>query len=392
MLSIAVDVKENIEPAVAYAAPHEAFVAVWASEQDVSTHDIWARAVTSDGTLQSTFVVESNVGQRLHEPAVAYGSAQDEYLVVYIDQAWSIWARRISWNGPGATSSFAIDSSPGGHNPAVAYNSQSDEFLVVYEASGGDIKAVLVTADTGIASSPTSLASATPSKYHSRPDVAYDPVNNQFIVGYEYDEPTSRDGILIRTVAADLSGMSPEYEIAGYSNAREVTRPAISTAPSGVLVAFEYYEGLNMSIYARRAELDGTPLEPTNGFLVLSSTNNLSKGKPDVCHDGDGRHLVVWRSFDISISDGNIQGQYISATSNQTIGSRFGIDTSPGDQDEPAVACKGDGLALVALSDQPNPTPNDFDVVGYLVDSNLFADDFESGDCSEWSTVVGELP
>jgi hypothetical protein len=387
MISIGVDANENIEPAVAFSPPHGAFLAVWASEQGANTHDIWARAVNTDGSRLALFVVDSSPGLQFRKPALAYASAHDQYLVVYEDQAWKLWARQISWNGPGSSSPITIDSSPGGYSAAVAYNPQSDKFIVVYQSSVGNITARLVSAETGVVSPPTTLASYSPNDSYARPDVVFDPVNNQYLVVYEHSSP-SIENILMRTVAADLSGMSPEFEIA---NGSIVRQPAISAGPDGVLVSFDWLDVTNMSIYARRAQLDGTPLgaEP---FLVLSGIALLDKKNSDVCYDGTGRYFVSWRSFDWDSLNGNIQGRYVSATSDETIGPKFGIDTSPGDQKQPAVACTGEGVALAVLSDRPNPTPNDYDVVGYLVSLSLFTDGFESGDCTEWSNVVGELP
>jgi hypothetical protein len=393
-LQISSDTKDNVEPAVAFSPVHNSYLAVWTSKQDLYTWDIWARVVTSEGTFLPMFNVESGAGVILRQPAVAYGSTQDQYLVAYVEELSAsnsnIWAVQTRWNEPGTASIIAVDTGSGffsGH-PAVAYNSQDDEFLVVYEdrSTGvGEIKAVRVTASTGSATAWQTIAVSNPVwDTRSRPDVAYDPVNNRYIVAYEYDDYISVTKILVRTVSADLTSISPEYDVVTESD--YVGSAAVSVGPQGALVSWLLKDLLTSSIYARRIELDGSPLGATNGFLVLGGTPNLHKVNPDVCYVATGEYLVVWESEDKSTNYGNVQGGFVSSTRDQLLGSRFGIDTSAGDQTEAAVACDTKNSSLVVLADYPAPPPNDYDVVGHLVSSILFADGFESGDTIEWST------
>lgn len=390
MLTIVDDGKENLEPAVAYTPTHDAFLVVWRSVQDAFTHDIWARAVTTNGDLLQEFVVDTKTSEEMNSPDVAYGSIQDEYLVVYASSS-DIWARRVAWNGPGTSSRFLIvsESGPAPGPARVAYNSEDDEFLVVY-AGGSGIQAVRVTAATGLTSAPQTIAANTAAG-EREPDVAYDHVNNRYLISYRSSNPISGSyRIVLRTASADLTSISSEQELVSQSDA--AYEASIDVGPTSALVSWTCYSSMTRSICGRRTALDGTPLGPAGGSVIQSGTLVLYKESPAVSYAGNGVFFVAWGSEDTSTGDGNIQGCYVSATADQLIGERFGIDTSPGDQMGPVVASTGDGESLTVMLDRPNPTPSDNDVIGYMVTFGLFSDGFESGDCTEWSSVTGEAP
>ena len=112
MITIWSDILENDRPVVAYSPAHDAFIVVWYTDQGGGTWDIWARVVNADGSLGPMFNVDTESGETMRNPSVAYGSTQDQYLVAYggyHSGSSIIKARRIGWNGPSGTSRIDID-------------------------------------------------------------------------------------------------------------------------------------------------------------------------------------------------------------------------------------------------------------------------------------------
>ena len=140
-VNIWTDDVDNLEPAVAYNSRHNEYLVVWANDRG-ATRDIYAQRVTGDGTLKSWFSVASDSNHWNYLPDVTYSPVQDEYLIVYTYRLntddYDIWARRVKWNGADLNlpqyQEFAINTdSDKQWYPAVTYNSDNDEYVIVYE-------------------------------------------------------------------------------------------------------------------------------------------------------------------------------------------------------------------------------------------------------------------
>jgi hypothetical protein len=95
---------DSFEPAVAYNSNHDEYLVVWTNIRGGgATKDVYARRVRGDGTVLSNFTISHNANFYNYEPAVAYSLVQDEYLVVWTYDSVitdsDIWARRVKWNG-----------------------------------------------------------------------------------------------------------------------------------------------------------------------------------------------------------------------------------------------------------------------------------------------------
>jgi hypothetical protein len=394
-LQIVEDIDDQYDPAVAYSSNHNAFIAVWPTEdQDSSQWTTSARAVNADGTLLPIFNIDTVASAGFISVAVAYSPVQDEYLVAWnLNEASNeLWARQIAWNGPGANSKFLVtsDEPPSTDPPVVVYNSHDDEFVVIYQVSSGDrdFKGVRIAAATGVKSLPQVVVDG--DGWLNKHAVAYDAVNNRYLIAYMGEDSTDYL-ILMRTISADLSQVSAPTEIWRSPSSAGTDALDLAVGPDGALVTWESLETSPSSIYARRTTLDGAPLGAATGFLVLGGVGNLHKTSPTTCYDDSGQFLVVWESWDDSISEGNIQGRYVSAHADRPLGLRFGIDTRTGTQEYQDVACSGSGNALTVFCDGP-VSPGIDDIIGRMVTSRVFADDFESGNFTEWSSVVGGPP
>jgi hypothetical protein len=168
LIPVSTDGPSNYDPAVAYNSRHDEYLVVWSTSIDAFTHNIWAQRVAGDGSLRGGFNVTSHAGELLEMPAVAYSPAQDQYLIVYTNwyagSGADVLARRVSWNGGWMSSEITItDAVDDQVSPAVAYNALDDEYLVVYtnQWAGGllDVYAQRVRASDGTLLSWSAVAS-----------------------------------------------------------------------------------------------------------------------------------------------------------------------------------------------------------------------------------------
>ena len=178
-----------------------------------TTEAISAARLTSNGAISSTAVVtveSSATGGRLFRPAIAYNSAVNEALVLFVglrDQA-SVFASRLDWRatpfGPifGLNNSTLTDVS---QRPTVAYNPRLDEFLVVWSGyyrdtvapgqifgqrlSGACIQ--LGPDDFRISDAPMSLSESA-----SRPSLTHDPQADEYLVAWDDTRAPSGQGIM----------------------------------------------------------------------------------------------------------------------------------------------------------------------------------------------------
>jgi hypothetical protein len=79
------DSVDNLNPAVAYNSVHDEYLVVWENDRG-ALRDIYAQRVKGDGTLKSWFSVVSYANKWSYLPDVAYSPVQDEYFIVYTYQ------------------------------------------------------------------------------------------------------------------------------------------------------------------------------------------------------------------------------------------------------------------------------------------------------------------
>ena len=83
----------------------------------------------------------------------------------------------------------------------------------------------------------------------------------------------------------------------------------------------------------------------TEHQVNLPNSTNGDQFDPDVAALTDGRFFVAYEDED-SPSDGEIIGQFVNADGALS-GSPFYVEGDPGDQDNPAVAARPGGGAIV---------------------------------------------
>jgi hypothetical protein len=132
---------DRYHAAVAYNSIHHEYLVVWHNTWPGGHRDIYARRLSERGELKSSFAVSAGPHDRL-QPAVAYNSLRNEYLVVWMynangdGQTYDIWGRSVSYDGAWMGPEFEIIQLTNRTlwSPKVAHNDEYDKYLVVWSA------------------------------------------------------------------------------------------------------------------------------------------------------------------------------------------------------------------------------------------------------------------
>ncbi|OQC41746.1 MAG: hypothetical protein BWX64_00681 [Acidobacteria bacterium ADurb.Bin051] len=196
---------------VAYNTQRDEYLVVW-GDRDVQLNEYRLRAIRLDRwgrPIGVPFDVTSSPKDLL-QPAVAYDSHNDRYLVVWHDLwaygglDWDVRGRFVSGEGVPLDPApyFIIASSVEQEtDPVIASSDSGEKYLVTWTQTAlgsmsRDIRGVFVTFDGGIGS-PFDLSTHTASP-NDRSAVAWDPFFQNFLSVYD------RDGALMgRTVGSD---------------------------------------------------------------------------------------------------------------------------------------------------------------------------------------------
>ncbi len=360
---------DNLNPAVAYNSLHDEYLVVWENDRG-ATRDIYAQRVASDGSLKSWFSVVSNTNKWNWLPDVAYSPTQDEYLIVYAYNYsatdYDIYARRVNWNGSSMSAEFAIDDDTDmDWYPAVAYNSTNDEYLVVYEkyisGTRRDIEAQRVKASDGSLLSWRNIAGAA-NQMRRLPDVAYNATRNEYLIAYTLQSPPTADGDIFGEVtSANLGTLSSEIQIV--YNTYEQDTVALAAGPDEYLAVWEDGPSpTHRTIYGRRVSGTGT-LQP---FILIADHSSQACIEPAVAYGAGYGYLVTWRFASSGATGDDVYGRYVMPGQDSPAGSEFAIDDDTSSQRAPAVACATTGDCLMAEEDN-NSVGGDFEIRGRFV-------------------------
>jgi hypothetical protein len=318
-----------LAPDVVYNPASGEFLVVWEYEHSAADHDVYARRVAGDGTLIGDEFVISNLSNWESNPAVAYSTASNQYLVVwehlFEGQRHGIYGRRVSASGALLGAPIAIDTSSllasalvpyDALAPAVAYGSASGQYLVVWQDKGPpkvdyDITARRVGNDGSLVGD--EIAVSTWEYDQVKPRLAFNHAANEFLVVWEdhhwgWGEDWDIYGQRVRangTLAGANFGISWDGP-----KARLSPDVAYHTAAGEYLVVWEYEHAADdHDVKRRRVGSDGVLLD---GEVVVSNHGG-HEGSPAVSAGSEWSYLVVWEDGrQIGTMDLDIYGDLVT--------------------------------------------------------------------------------
>jgi hypothetical protein len=369
----------NYYPSLAYDSQNNQFFMVYKKVRPGSHSDIFGRFLTPDGTPSGfEFPVSFNGHPTDSQAVAAYDPASRRFLVAWGDSRYpglNIYGQLVNADGTLSGDNFMIsDEIHSQLRPSIAYDSVNQRFLVVWEdrrngdtygAVNYDIYGQLVNADGTLfeTASDVNFVISNATNFQIDPCVAYDSVNQRFLVVWEdrrngdnydiYGQFVNADGTLFET-ASDVN-----FAISAAANHQIRPSVAYDSINQRFLVA---WDGYNNIIYGQLVNADGTLFGTASGVKFVISNATGSRWGTSAAHDPvNQRFLVAWHD-ERNGRSGDLYGQFVSfdGTLLKTQSNvNFVIQASPNVDYYPSVAF--------------NPTCRNF-LVAYQTDTELWGD------------------
>lgn len=306
------------------------------------------------------------------QPSLAYDSQNIRYLLVYLKSDIGltphIYGQLINCDGTAFGEEFLI--SEGElikYSPSVAYDSVNQKFLVVWEeyrtGTSYDIYGQLINANGTLNGSNFVISNAEYSQNY--PKVAYDNAHQRFLVVWQDSRNEVGYDIYGQLVNANGTLNGSNFVISTAANNQNNPSVAFDNNNQRFLVAWaDSRGGIDYDIYGQLVNPDGTLND--NNFVISDAAN--AQYYPAVAYDSSNqRFLVVFTSYNPA-TDYDIYGQLINA--NGTLnGSNFVIADAGSIQDKPVVSYdSANQRFLVTWED--NRSGSTYDIYGQLVNAS----------------------
>jgi hypothetical protein len=296
------------------------------------------------------------------EPAVIYNSKHKEYLVVWYTKqgalTWDIWARRVGING-NLESIFNVASVEAKHltQPDVAYSPVQDEYLVVYNyevtSTNTDIYGTRFKWNGSLIGAPFPIITAVDKQID--PSLAYNSTDDEYLVVYGNEWAGGlRDIAAQRINASDGSLISWANIATGTGEDRDTPDVAYNPARNQYLITYTKFPSpINIRGKVALANLDGVSISPE---IELCCTGIPGAQWGTQVATGPDEFLVT---FQIGLFNGPIYGRRVSGEGTP-LGPASAFDISStypsGINFSQALAYGAEYGYLVAISLQPEPT------------------------------------
>jgi len=332
-----------------------------------------------------------------YNPHVAYNSIRDQYLVVW-HNFWGgsrdIYGRRLDGEG-NLLSWFTISTGAVDRvQPAVAYDPLNDRYLVVWsydfygDGSDWDLYGRLIPwngPDAGLTEFPIETSTRT----QDSPEVAFALTQQEFMVVWNNSGggvPKDIEGARIQ-----LNGsLVPGGLVAVASGANDRSNPDIAYN----LDRNEYlvtYDELGADILATRLTAGGVILGGGE-FGIAGWPSPESRPSVAACGGGTDRYFVAWQS-QFSATDNDAYGRFVTGDGVPD-GAPLHFPFTTIDEQEPEVACRsGAAEFLVVWEQQYSSTVGPFGIRGLRVSpSGTFSPEFAVRPVVSGETGVATRP
>lgn len=332
------DLRDAFDPQVAYNSTNDLYLIVWmADDADDGLLDneleIYGQLVNgSDGTeagaeFRLTFVSDSNTDFDARDPAVAYNSASNEFLVVYtadrIVGEQEIYGQRINAsNGSLVGSPIRVsdvgtdgDTETEPLQPEVVYNSTDNEYFVIWSADETvnefEIYGQRITAagaETGTNDIRISNRTAVDNTYDSfNPHIAHNSTDNEYLVVFRGSATSSSDReIFLQRLSATGAEVGTDTQITdlgGTTTGFDADNPTVAynSADNEYLVVFIGSDDASGGWVAGEREVVGQRVSSTGAELGTNDFRITNVGP-----DGDAN----FDAFDPRIQYDPVRNSY----------------------------------------------------------------------------------
>ncbi len=315
-----------------------------------------AASVTASTHLGSEIVI-SALDNTQHVPTIAYNSKHKEYLVVW-ENRWGgggtdIYAQRVTEAGE-LKSWFTVTT--GANNraqPSVAYDPVNDRYLVVWaydywgNGTDWDVYGRFIPWD-GPDASLTEFAICTwwPTKQWN-PKVAYARAQEEFLVVWWTEQPGP--GVPGYTSGRRVKAADGTFPGGGFTIASHLTESRVSPDVAYNLARNEYLVTTDNSVdvYGVRLRRDGVALG-TGEFSIAGWPDTETNPAVAAC-DQANQYMVVWQS---SAANSDIYGRFVNGDGTMDVDSVHHFPGTSVAERRPAIACNAAGQHYLVVWEQ----------------------------------------
>jgi hypothetical protein len=344
---------------VAYNLDLDEWLVVWVDDRSGTNTGIYGRLVDKDGNLNASELNFKDNDNLLKSPAVAYDDYRERYLVVWDNETTQdIEGRLLNGNGTFYNDVFTVyNCTHGCGRPDVAYNPIMDQYLVVWDMLDGsgyyDIYDQRVS-DSGTPTGSANLVAGGPTDTHQAdPAVAVIPSTGKYRIVFERDNKGDYD---IAGRRLDIYGATDTTAFAISTSSDNERTPDVAVRPNDGLayVAWQHDTGSGVNI-------EGTYVESDNSKGSVKEVGDVGYNDvlPSVTYASPfDQFLVVWSTT----YDYDVYGQYVNPNNTFEDGA-FQITDDTLDQWQPRVSF-GTNRYLAAFKLYINPQNDIYGRIG----------------------------
>ena len=327
-----------------------------------------------DGEAEGDNFPVSTASSDQHDPAVAYNSSRDEYLVVWWDDrdrvitGYNIYARLIGGDGEAGDSDCPVITTASDQQyPDVTYNSAIGEYLVVwqdYRHGDWDIYGRRISDDCTPPDGDFSISRVPGRQWY--PAVAYDNIGHQYLTVWwdNRNSPTTGEDIYGQIFSQDGALLNDNFPIStaeGLQGYPDVACNSVDNEYLAVWADNRNSASTGFDVYAQRVSYQGELLDsegnpgadPAANLAVSRATNDQKH--PALVYNSDAnQYLAAWQ--DLRREDQDIfaqlvsgQGELLDQDGNPGADPavNFSISAAPNSQERPALTYGQDEYSAV---------------------------------------------
>jgi hypothetical protein len=405
-------------PSVAVDAQGD-FVVVWASDgsydADSSAYSVQGQRYDANGaSVGDQFQINSYTTNVQSEPAASV-DAQGNFVVVWRSRGssdtdssgYSIQAQRYDADGAPEEVQFQVNTytTSSQWQPSVSADPQGN-FVVVWSSYGSldtDTSAYSVQGQlydtTGALVGGQFQVNTYTTNIQYQAAVASDTQGNFVVVWRSFgSQGTDTLGSSIQGQRYDATGASVggQFQVNSYTTSGQLEPTVAADAQGNFIVAWTSFgsqgtDTLESSIQGQRYDATGASV---GGQFQVNSYTTSGQWQPSVSTDAQGNFVVAWHSSGSSGTDTDgqsVQGRLFGANGTP-LGDEFQVNSyTTSEQRAAAIAANARGDFVVAWQSYGSYGTDDdnFGIEGqrYHI-PQIFADGFESGDTTAWSSTV----
>ncbi len=345
MVSLPLDGQSN--PAAAYNSDHDQYLVVWAdSRPGTSDQDIYGQIFSSSGIPQGDNFPVSDAVSRQTDPFVAYNATDHNYLVAWRDLRnptnWDVYGQIVNADGTLSGANVDINTDEDAqYIRDLIYDPNANHYLVVWVDAGDDRVEGQLLDNTGglIGTNAFPIAAG-----GDDPRATYNSHRNSYMVVYKQGGDISGQAI-----AADGTLSGSAFVICDDAAAQSYPNLAFNANTQEYLVAWQDMRNdatNGTDIYGQRMDQDGNP---QGGEIAISDAAD-DQHWPDVAYNSRvNQWFVAWHDYrNEDISGMDVYGQRVLSGGGLAGQGNVAIYDGPNNQYDVALAARPHSAALGA--------------------------------------------